>query len=156
MRKLIAMVAMCVFMLSGCSSVPSQQGNPAVEQAKAFIPAPEGKGYVYVFRDGWFARLLSKEIYLDDKSLGDSDNKTFFLLKLDAGKHYKLGADSEFGNNEVDVTVESGKTYYFRHYTRMGIMFGTQADFDAITSPDDIADAQESIKVSRMNNPEKG
>lgn len=156
MRKLIAVtLAMCALMLGGCTSLPPQNNSdPTIVEAKAFSPAPEGKGYVYVYRDSWFARLIPMEVYLDSKSLGDSYNKSFFLLKLDAGKTYKLATDSEFGNNEVDLNIESGKTYYIRHYARMGVVL-TQADFEFITKPDDIKSAQDSIKDARMNLPEK-
>lgn len=154
MRNLYAALMIMAFLiLGGCSSLPAQNPNdPAIVQAKAFTPAPKGKGYVYLFRDYWLARQHSYVVYLGDETPVDIYNKSFFLLKLEAGTSYKLASESEFGNEEVVLNIESGKTYYVRHTPRLGVLFG-QSDLDLLTKPDDIKDAQESIMVSRMNNP---
>ncbi|MGN5048666.1 DUF2846 domain-containing protein [Aeromonas sp. 23P] len=156
MRKLFTVfMAMTFLMLGGCSSLPEQNPNdPAIVQAKSFSPAPEGKAHVYIYRDSWLNRLHPMDVYLNDKILGDSYNKSFFLLNLDAGKSYKLGSESEFGNNELVLNAESGKTYYVRHYTRLGIVF-PQSDLKLLTEPKEIEDAQKSITESHMNTPKQ-
>ena len=154
MRNIFAaFMAMTFLMLGGCVALPEQNPkDPAIVQAKSFSPAPEGKAHVYIFRDSWLNRLHPMEVYLNDKSLGDSYNKSFFLLNLDAGKSYKLGSESEFGNNELELKAESGKTYYVRHYTRIGVVF-PQSDLKLLTDQKEIDNAQKSITEARMNNP---
>lgn len=86
------------------------------------------------------------------KFLGESENKHFYLLKLDAGKNYTFETESEFSNNSISLNTESGKTYYIYHYIRMGLLF-SQSDFELVTDPGDIEDAQELIKKSEMSLP---
>jgi len=82
----------------------------------------------------------------------ESENKHFYLLKLDAGKNYTFETESEFSNNSISLNTESGKTYYIYHYLRMGLLF-SQSDFELVTDPDDIEDAQVLIKKSEMSLP---
>lgn len=151
MRKLIAtlFLTVCAMMLGGCASIPTVTDQAVVNEAKSFAAPEAGKANVYVYRHGWLARNDKFDLFLDQKQFGQSENKHFFLLKLDAGKTYTLGTESEFSNNELVINAEEGKTYYVLHYVRMGIMF-SQSDFELQTEPDDIADAQELIKKSDM------
>lgn len=153
MRKLYAvLMAMTFLTLFGCSSLPEQNPNdPVIVQAKSFAPAPEGKGYVYLYRDNWLNRMHAMEVYLQDKKPADIYNKSFFLLRLDAGKTYTLASESEFGNNELEIKVESGKTYYVRHNPRFGVIL-PQSYLELISDPKGIEEAQSSIIESRMNN----
>lgn len=156
MRKLFGMMVVFFAMaLGGCAALPSQTGNPLVESAKAFGAPPEGKAHLYVYRDSWVSRLHGFDLSLDGKPLGVLQNKTFFLVTLDVGKHYKLETESEFGSNILDVAAESGKTYYVEHYPRIGLLLG-QADFNLLSEPNDIAKAQASIKDGYMQLPNAG
>lgn len=161
MRKLHAVLMAITFLiLGGCSSLPEQnQNDPAIVQAKSFIPAPEGKGYVYLFRDNFFGQNTYLDTYLNDKRLvgfyeySNTLNKSFYLLKLDAGKSYKLGTVSTQGKNEMGLKVESGKTYYVRLNPLRGTT-PSQSDLLVLTEQKDIEDAQKSISESLMNNPQ--
>lgn len=154
MRKLIAtlFLTVCAMMLGGCASVPTVTDQAVVNEAKSFATPAEGQAHVYVYRDNWLGRKINIQLYLDGKPFGESENKHFYLIKTEAGKTLHLETNSEFGNNKIDVKTESGKIYYVRHYTRFGLIWG-QADFEMITDPSGIKDAQESILDSEMATP---
>lgn len=165
MRKFYAMLITMTFLaLGGCSSIPEQNPNdPTIVQAKSFAPAPDGKGYVYLFRDTSFGGGEWLNTYMNDKRLfsfygGDAMynntlNKSFFLLKLDAGKSYKFGTYSN-GMNEMELKVESGKTYYIRLDPLRGALL-SKSDLVVLTEQKDIEDAKKSIIKSIMNNPQE-
>lgn len=48
---------------------------------------------------------------------------TFFYKEVQPGEH-KLSTESEFGNNDLKITTESGKNYYVRQYIKMGAFVG--------------------------------
>ena len=154
MRNTFVMIflALCAMMLGGCSSVPTVTDEAVVNEAKSFSPPAEGKAHVYIYRHGWLARNSNMDLFIDKKFLGESENKHFYLLKLDAGKNYTFETESEFSNNSISLNTESGKTYYIYHYLRMGLLF-SQSDFELVTDPDDIEDAQVLIKKSEMSLP---
>lgn len=149
MKKIMfAVIAVFALMLSGCATVPVQQDAALVEQAKSFSPAPQDQAFVYVYRDDWKAKLAAMKVYLDDKPVGATVNKTFLLMKVKPGKHV-LSVDSEFSKNNLDLIAEGGKTYYVEHYMRIGVLFN-QSDLEVTTEADKIADAQASIRASEM------
>ncbi|MEW7866570.1 DUF2846 domain-containing protein [Aeromonas diversa] len=151
MHNKLFMVILALFavMLGGCASVPTVTDQAVVNEAKSFSSPAKGKAHVYVFRDGWFGRRINMDLFLDGQPLGESENKHFYLIKVDAGETVHLETDSEFGNNKLNIKAEDGKVYYVRHYIRLGILF-TQADFEMMTESEDIQKAQESISDSDM------
>lgn len=156
-KSYAVIMAMTFLIMGGCSSVPEQDpSTPSIIQAKSFSPAPEGKGFVYLFRDTYGDDYL--KTYVNDKPLVGFDkynntlNKSFFFLKLDSGRTYKLGTISHLGKNEMGLTVESGKTYYVCLNPNRGIL-PSQRDLVILTEQKEIEDAQKSILESIMNNP---
>lgn len=48
---------------------------------------------------------------------------TYFYKEVQPGEH-KVSTESEFGNNDLMIKIESGKNYYVRQYIKMGAFVG--------------------------------
>jgi hypothetical protein len=102
---------------------PAPAATPAPEAA----PAPKAAetaafGRIYVYREKRFkGAALHHDIFLDGKQVAELGNGSYFILKATPGAH-KLRGDEE--KEEVTLTVEPGKTYYFRTEVMFGFMKG--------------------------------
>lgn len=108
--------------LAGCASVPMA----SVEEDKArkeFAAPSQGTAGLYIYRNSNFGGALKKSIFIDDAVIGETAPMTFFYKEVQPGEH-KLSTESEFGNNDLMITTESGKNYYVRQYIKMGAFVG--------------------------------
>lgn len=122
--KLILMLIMfSMTLFSGCSSVPLEPKNIA-EKAKAFNPPPQDDAGIYVYRDSVFGAALKKDIWIDNKCLGESASKVFFYQKVKGNQEHVIATESEFSPNKVILKTESGKNYFVRQYIKMGVFVG--------------------------------
>lgn len=106
--------------LTGCATVPmaSEEENRVAQQ---FNKPPKGKSGLYIFRQGvFFGDALKKDLFVDDVKIGETAPNVFFYKQVKAGKH-KLSTESEFSNNDLYLTTESGKNYFIRQYVKLGV-----------------------------------
>ena len=120
--KIISVAALTLAMV-GCSSVPTQS-KEATQQAK-LVPAPsEGKSGVYIYRSGFMGAALKKDIWINDKCIGESAKDTFFYEEVDGNKEHKISTESEFSPNDLMLYVEAGKNYFIEQFIKMGVFVG--------------------------------
>lgn len=107
------------------AAAPATEATPAA--APVAVPAPKAAeavayGRIYVYREKRFmGAALHHDIFLDGKQVAEIGNGSYFILKATPGAH-KLRGEEE--KEEVAVTVEAGKTYYFRTQIMPGFMKG--------------------------------
>jgi hypothetical protein len=115
--------ALSVMFFSGCSTVPLEPKEMS-ESAKAFNAPPEGKSGLYVYRDSFVGQALKKDIWVDNKCLGETANAIFFYKDVEGNKEHKLSTESEFSANNLSIQTKSGKNYFVRQYIKMGVFVG--------------------------------
>lgn len=109
--------------LTGCASVDmaSKEESSRLKQ----FNAPSGnKAGLYVYRNSALGGALKKDIWVDDKCVGESAPNVFFYTEVEGGKSHKLSTESEFSPNDLDLTFDAGKNYFVRQYIKMGAFVG--------------------------------
>ena len=147
--KLVLLVSvLLVALFSGCSTVPLEPKEVA-DQAKSFSTPSEGNAGLYVYRDSFVGQALKKDVFIDDKCLGETANGIFFYESIKGDMEHKLSTESEFSANELSFKTNSGKNYYVRQYIKMGVFVGG-AGLEEV----DEKEAQEAI--SKLDMAKKG
>lgn len=110
MKKIISILMLVsALVLTGCATVPMASDEADV-QAKQFATPKKTMSGLYIYRDSIFGSALKKDLYIDDKFIGESAPKVYFYKTVKPGKH-KISTESEFGNNDLDITTQGGKNY---------------------------------------------
>ncbi|MFV0481968.1 MAG: DUF2846 domain-containing protein [Campylobacteraceae bacterium] len=124
MRKLffLSIVFFAIF-FNGCASVKMASMEES-NQAKEFNLPESGKAGLYFYRDSAVGAALKKNIYINDRCIGETASKVFFYEQVDGDKEYKLSTESEFSNNDLLLKVQSGKNYFIRQYIKLGVFVG--------------------------------
>ncbi|MCQ9123669.1 DUF2846 domain-containing protein [Rodentibacter caecimuris] len=111
-----------VLFLTACAK--TEMASPQQDaQAKRFDTPKKGLSGLYIYRDSVFGAVLKKNLYVDDKFIGESAPKVFFYKQVKAGDH-KISTESEFSNNDLNIKTDSGKNYFIRQYIKMGVFVG--------------------------------
>ena len=116
-------LALSVMFFGGCSTVPLEPKEMS-ESAKSFNIPPEGKAGIYVYRDSFVGKALKKDVWIDNKCLGETANGVFFYENVEGNQKHKLSTESEFSANDLSIETKSGKNYYVRQYIKMGLFVG--------------------------------
>ena len=110
-------------MFAGCASVP-MESTEASARVKAFQPQSEGNAGLYIYRGSGVGTALKKDIWVDDKCIGESAPNVFFYEEVKGGREHKVSTESEFSPNDLLVRTENGKDYFIRQYIKMGVFVG--------------------------------
>ena len=121
MKKLILSMALLA-LLTGCASV-KMEDKAASERAKQFARPSAGQAGLYVYRDSPLGAALKRNIWVDDKCLGESAPNVFFYTEVAPGNR-KVSTQSEFSPNDLALLVEAGKNYFVRQYINLGVFGG--------------------------------
>lgn len=119
----LSLLSLSVMYFSGCSTIPLETKEVA-DQAKVFSSPSEGNAGLYVYRDSFVGQALKKDVFIDDKCLGETANGIFFYESVKGDMEHKLSTESEFSANELSLKTDSGKNYYVRQYIKMGVFVG--------------------------------
>ncbi|HEY1029683.1 MAG TPA: DUF2846 domain-containing protein [Pseudomonas sp.] len=122
MKKLTS-AAFAASLLAGCASVPMEDKN-ASAAAKQFPAPPAGSAGLYIYRTSGFGTALKKDIWINDKCVGESAPSLFFYEQVKGDTEHKVSTESEFSPNDLLVKTESGKNYFVRQYIKMGVFVG--------------------------------
>jgi hypothetical protein len=96
------------------SEAPSTQAQPAAEAAQGAV--------LLVYREKRFAgAILNTSVFVDGVEVADMDNGTYLKVKVTPGDHTICGDEKK---DELALTIEAGKTYYFRMALRAGFWKG--------------------------------
>ncbi|MGX2973531.1 DUF2846 domain-containing protein [Ursidibacter arcticus] len=123
MKKLFSALGLTIALfLTGCAKTPLASLEQDA-QAKQFNTPSKGLSGIYIYRDSILGSALKKNLYIDDKFIGESAPKVYFYKQVAAGNH-KISTESEFSNNNLSINTESGKNYFIRQYIKMGVFVG--------------------------------
>ena len=122
-NKLVLLLALSIALFSGCSTVPLE--SPEVSgKAKMFSTPLDGNAGLYVYRDSFVGQALKKDVWINNKCLGETANKVFFYQDVKGDVEHKLSTESEFSPNDLTLKTKSGKNYFVRQYIKMGVFVG--------------------------------
>ena len=124
MSKALLVVSILILLLSGCASVPMEEGKET-DSAKEFNAPSPGKSGVYVYRDDTvFGGALKKGVWIDGECIGETAKGVFFYHEVDGDKEHTISTESEFSNNDLVVSMKEGLLYFIRQYIKMGVFVG--------------------------------
>lgn len=123
MYKELTLIVLVSSLFAGCASVPmeSSEKSEKSELAKEFNPPPEGHSGLYIYRSGILGGALKKDVWVDEKCIGETAPNVFFYEEVQGNKHHKISTESEFSPNDLQIQTESGKHYFIRQYIKLGV-----------------------------------
>lgn len=122
MKKLLSLLIFASLFLTGCAHTVMDTPENNIKAKQFSLPAKDQAG-LYIYRDSIFGSALKKNLYVDDKYIGESAPKVFFYQKLKPGNH-KISTESEFSDNHLTLQMDGGKNYFVRQYIKMGVFVG--------------------------------
>lgn len=124
MTKKLILISLASLIFSGCASVPMSNKVDS-DQAKKFDPPTDGNAGIYLYRDNSFVGgILKKDVWIDNKCIGETAPGIFFYEEVDGDKEHKLSTESEFSPNDLMIYTKSGKNYYIQQYIKIGVFVG--------------------------------
>lgn len=123
MYKKIALIALASSLFAGCASVP-MESKEASQQAKSFNKPSGDNAGLYIYRAGGPGTALKKDIWVNDKCVGETAPNMFFYKEVKGGEEHKISTESEFSPNDLMVKAESGENYFIKQYIKMGVFVG--------------------------------
>jgi len=123
MNRKFLLLALAVTLFSGCASVP-MENKQASNHAKLFPSPSEGSSGLYVYRMSGVGGALKKDIWVDDKCVGETAPDVFFYEEVEGNKEHKISTESEFSPNDISLMTESGRNYFIKQYIKMGVFVG--------------------------------
>ncbi len=92
--------------------------------AKKFDPPSGGNAALYIYRSGNFGAALKKDVWIDNKCIGETAPNVFFYEEVQGGAEHTISTESEFSPNDLVITTESGKNYFIQQYIKLGVFVG--------------------------------
>lgn len=124
MKKILLATAIGVSLLSGCASVPLAS-KAETNTAKEFKTPVENTAGIYIYRvDSAFGAALKKDVWVNGECIGETAPGVFFYHEVKSGEDYTISTESEFSANEIKLNTESGKSYFYEQYIKMGAFSG--------------------------------
>ncbi|MFQ3219783.1 MAG: hypothetical protein ACI8R9_001623 [Paraglaciecola sp.] len=123
MLKMISLVLVVTFVLGGCASVPMESIEES-NKAKQFNPPSNGNSGLYIYRDSFVGQALKKDIWVDEKCIGETSPDMFFYEEVTGDKEHKISTESEFSPNDLIIKAETGKNYFIEQYIKLGVFVG--------------------------------
>jgi hypothetical protein len=149
MYKELVSIVLVSSLFYGCASVPMgslEQSN----MAKQFNQPSSGNAGLYIYRSGSFGGALKKDVWVDEKCIGESAPNVFFYEEVKGGVEHRMSTESEFSPNDLLVNTESGKNYFVRQYIKMGL-FVSGAGLELVDEEKGIAEVAK-LQLSNKGN----
>jgi len=112
--KRFLVLAMCIFILSGCAA----SHMIAPDRTPELTPRADASQLV-IIRDTFFGGAIVIWNYLDGKLIGETKGNTYFVTDVPPGPHYVVAATENTAVAHIDF--KPGKIYYLRQGIIMGI-----------------------------------
>ena len=125
------MLAAALALLTGCASVVPMAPKEQDAASKTFNAPAANMAGVYIYRNSFMGKAIKKRLSIDNVAIGETANMVYFHKEVAPGEHV-LATQSEFGDNVLKFTAESGKSYFFEQYIKMGAFVGG-AGLQAVT-----------------------
>ena len=105
--------------LTACASVEMAENNADIS-AKKFLPPPDGKASLYIYRNEIFGNTITKQVLLNGIVIGETAGQTYFHLNLQPGRYFiaspagrSLFLESgTTGGRNTTIDLQGGKTYF--------------------------------------------
>lgn len=123
MIRTITTIILASLLFAGCATVPMESMELS-NKVKEFTPPSEGNAGLYIFRLAGVGAALKKDVWVDDKCIGETAQNVFFYEEVTGGEEHKISTESEFSPNELVITTDSGKNYFIQQYIKMGVFVG--------------------------------
>ena len=124
MKKSLLTTILITAVLSGCASVPMESESQS-NTAKEFKTPSENTAGLYVFRkDSFVGQALKKDVWVDEKCIGETAKGIFFYEELEGDKDHTLSTESEFSPNDLVINTKSGELYFVEQEIKMGVFVG--------------------------------
>lgn len=123
MFKKLTLPFFATLFITGCASVPMESIEASAD-AKEFNPPAEGNAGLYIYRTTGPGTALKKDVWIDDRCIGESAPNMFFYEEVEGGVQHKLSTESEFSPNDLLVHTANGKLYFIKQSIKMGVVVG--------------------------------
>lgn len=123
MLNKLVLISLVPFLLVGCASVPMENIDKSTK-AKEFNNPSEGNSGLYIYRTGGPGTALKKDIWVDNKCIGETAPYMFFYEEVKGNEEHNVSSESEFSPNNLLIKTESGKNYFVNQYIKMGVFVG--------------------------------
>jgi len=123
MNKKFLASALSLALLSGCASVPMASKTES-DKAKQFNAPTQGKAGLYIYRSGGLGGALKKDVFVNNKCVGETAPNVFFYQEVDGNQQHKVSTESEFSQNDLFLSTDAGKNYFIQQYIKMGLFVG--------------------------------
>lgn len=123
MYKKIALITVALSVFAGCASVPMASKEES-NKAKTFTSPSGDNAGVYIYRSGGLGGALKKDVWIDDKCVGETAPNVFFYELVKGGQEHKISTESEFSPNDLLLKTESGTNYFVNQYLKFGVFVG--------------------------------
>ncbi len=144
MLKKLGFIALLSSILAGCASVP-MESKEISDKAKSFSAPTNGNSGLYLYRTLGMGTALKKDIFVDNKCIGESATDIFFYEEVKGNMEHKISTESEFSPNDLLLKTEVGKNYFIKQYIKPGMFVGG-ADLELIEE----GEGKKDISESRM------
>lgn len=121
-KKILSASFLTLFIVGCAAKVPMESAERDYE-LKQFPAPPEGQAAVYVYRDSYIGKALTKRISINDVPIGESADKVFFYTVIKPGDTVVATA-SEFSDNTLEFDAQKDANYFIRQYIKMGVFIG--------------------------------
>lgn len=85
------------------------------------IQPTEGKATLVIYRGTSFGWAVKIDNFLNEKFIGQTKGKSYFITVADPGQYYLIGASEN--NSCAKLNLEAGKVYYLLQAIYPGFMF---------------------------------
>ncbi|MFI3219137.1 MAG: DUF2846 domain-containing protein [Methylococcales bacterium] len=123
MLKKIIFIVLASSLFAGCASVPMESKTVSAK-AKSFSPPSDGNAGLYIYRSSGAGTALKKDIWVDNKCIGESAPNVFFYEEVKGNAEHKISTESEFSPNDLLLKTENGKNYFIKQYLKLGVFVG--------------------------------
>ena len=123
MLKKITLVSVATLLFAGCASVP-MASKESSDQAKLFGQPSQGQAGLYIYRSGGPGGSLKKNIWVDDKCVGESAPNVFFYEEVAGDQEHTISTESEFSPNTLKLVTASDTNYFIQQYIKIGVFVG--------------------------------
>ncbi|MBI4633659.1 MAG: DUF2846 domain-containing protein [Deltaproteobacteria bacterium] len=124
--KRLALLAICIFLLSGCTTSYMVKRDITPE-----IKAKSDAATLVIIRDTSFGFAIVFWNYLDGKLIGETKGSTYFVTQVKPGPHYVVVTTENTAVAHLDF--QQGKTYYLREGVLMGWWRARTSGFEPLT-----------------------
>jgi hypothetical protein len=115
-----------LLVLSGCASV-AMEDTEASARTKQVNPPSPGQAGLYIYRSAGLGTALKKDVWLDDKFIGETAPNAFFYEEVAGDREHTISTESEFSPNSLKLAMKAGVNYFVRQYIKLGVFVGGAA-----------------------------